>query len=131
MDTVEALKSDLGKELAVIDLYKQYVEQINDQTTRQIFMQLINESMEHANSFRRLLLKKTMGVETQDKGLNDIALGNLLEIGMKEERGVRKIYEEQLAFIEDPEYAELLTKIIEDEKRHEQMLKDAFDRLKG
>jgi len=131
MDIVDALKKNLGMELVVIDLYKKYVEQIQDKATRQILMTLINESIDHAASFRRLLLKKTLGVETQGQGLSDVALSNLLDFGMKEERGVRKVYEEQLAFIEDPEYAELLTKIIEDEKRHELMLKEAYDLLKG
>ena len=131
MDVVESLKSDLGKELAVIDVYKKYVEQIDDTATRQIMMTLINESIGHANSFRALLLKKTMGVEKQEKGLSDVALSSLLEFGMKEERGIRKAYEEQLAFVEDPEYAALLHKIIKDEERHEQMLKDAYSRLSG
>lgn len=131
MDIVEALKSDLGKELAVIDVYKKYAEQIQDTATRQIFMTLINESIGHANSFRQLLLKKTMGLEAQEHSLNDVALASLLDFGMKEEREMRLAYEQKLGGVSDEEYATTLRRIIEDEKRHEAMLKEAYSRLKG
>ena len=129
MEVIDALKQDLGRELAIIDIYQKYASQVHDPEVRKILLLLISESMGHADTFRRLLYKKTMGGEMPREGLSDEALSALLDFGMKEERGVRMLYEEQLPFINDEEYAAALTRIIEDEKRHEDMLKAAYVRL--
>ncbi len=128
---VQRLKGDLGKELAIIDLYQKYVKEITDPVARQLFLQMISESMGHADAFRKLLYKKTLGVELHNKGISEVALGNLLYYGMKEEREIRLQYEEDLEHIQDEEYASLLRNIIEDEKRHEAMLKQAYEELKS
>lgn len=128
-ELIEQLKLDLGRELAVIDIYQKYAKQIRDPVARQLFMTLISQSMGHADAFRSLLYKKTFGAP-HDSGLSEVALGNLLFFGMKEEREIRLLYEAQLPTIADADYASTLRKIIEDERRHEAMLKEAYDRLK-
>ena len=128
---VDLLKADLGKELAIIDLYQKYAKDVHDPEVQKILLLLVGESMGHADAFRKLLYKKTLGVELDRSSLSEVALSNLLYFGMKEEREMRIFYEQQLPDIQDEEYAILLRKIIDDEKRHESMLKELFDRLKS
>ena len=129
MELIDALKTDLGRELAVIDVYQKYVGQVKDPGARRVLLQLISESMDHADAFRALLYKKTMGIELSRSGLSEVALSNLLVFGMKEEREVRLLYESELPFLKDEEYAAVIRRIIEDEKRHEAMLKQVFNTL--
>lgn len=129
-DIVQKLKGDLARELAIIDFYQKHVEKVHDPVARKLFLQMISESMEHADQFRQMLYKRTMDIDLKQSGLSEVGLSNLLYFGMKEERETRLAYEKELPTIQDEEYNHLLTKIIEDEKRHEALLKEAYDRLK-
>ena len=126
---IQSLKENLGLELEVIALYREYVEQARDPAVRRILLQLIDESMGHADGFKRILYKETLGIDYEKQGISDASLARLLEVGMKEERGMRIYYEKQLASLPDGEYKEFLAKTIEDEKRHEQMLKQVYDQI--
>ena len=126
---IQSLKENLGLELEVIHLYQEYVQQARDPAVRRILLQLIDESMRHADGFKKILYKETLGIDYGKQGISDASLTRLLEVGMKEERGMRMYYEKQLAALPEGEYKAFLAKTIEDEKRHEQMLKQVYGRI--
>jgi len=125
----QLLKGHLGLELETIEFYQNYVGQVRDPSVRKILLQLINKSIGHADGFRKLLYKRTLGIDYGKQGISEVSLSNLLQFGMKEEREMRLVYEMALPHISDGEYKEFLTHVIGDERRHEKMLREIYERM--
>ncbi len=120
----------IEKELDIIDLYIDYMKRIRDPDIRKSLMTLIIESLTHADTFDELLRGRVGAKLYRDLSEEEIEV--LLERGMEEEVGARHLYESALG---DPNIKpierEALETIIEDEKRHEQILREIVEKLKS
>jgi len=124
------LKKHLGLELETIEFYQKHVEQMHDPEVRKVLLQLINESIGHANGFRKILYKRSLGIDYESQGTNEVELSQILEFGMREEREMRLDYEKALPYISDENYKQFLEQVIKDERRHEQMLKIVYEKMR-
>ncbi len=120
----------IEKELDIIDLYIDYMKRIRDPDIRKSLMTLIIESLTHADTFDELLRGRVGAKLYRDLSEEEIEV--LLERGMEEEVGARQLYESALS---DPNIKpierEALETIIEDERRHEQILREIVEKLKS
>ncbi len=120
----------IEKELDIIDLYIDYMKRIRDPDIRTSLMTLIIESLIHADTFDELLRGRVGAKLYRDLSEEEIEV--LLERGMEEEVGARQLYESALGDPNTkPVEREALETIIEDEKRHEQILREIVEKLKS
>lgn len=126
---LKMLKEALNLELWNITLYEDFIDRIEDQNIRKTLITLIIESIGHATAMRRAILDLKLKIPIKQK-INNEKLKELLEAGIKEEKGMQKAYKKILKDYPDETIKAQAKRILNDELRHEKMVKELIKALK-
>lgn len=142
-------KSELGEALTKDYLYEEYFirkftdflkQKINPEM-RSIISTILSESKAHSATFQGLMkqlnINKDIKPDSTGWLLGSLAAkkgaaksaNDFLTDALKEEVDLRHIYENQVAGIKDDSVSGPIRKIIEDEKRHEQKIRELLSGL--
>lgn len=127
-EKIKMLKKALNLELWNITLYEDFLDRLRDPDIRTTLVTLITESISHATAMRMAILNLKLKTPIKQE-INKEKLKELLEAGIKEETGMQKAYKEIIKKYPDETIKTQAEKILNDEQRHERMVKKLMESI--
>ncbi|MBR9675936.1 ferritin-like domain-containing protein [Candidatus Woesearchaeota archaeon] len=113
---LRVLKKNLGSELFIIKYYVENLERLNYKDNKEDIDKLIIDSTRHATMLIKEILNLSRNVEGK---LSKSALRRAL----KEEEGLKSIYEYEKQRTSDAKARQILERLIGEEKKHQEIVR--------